>query len=378
MPDPILDEISLTTKFELYPNVIKDCLFLAAPFCAKLRAKALVPFTGGSEMRSTFLYASLLGGAYAKGGPGFNLTKPQTLGGTSFQPKYYEMNITEYLEDIEVENKGPNAVFSLIDTDLRNAMLGMTEMIALDLQQHGQSIVTGVDDNRSLHINGWPEALNDGKTPGWTGDYFTTYGTATRNGVIGAALNSEPYWAGNQDGTVGALTFKVLEETYQSISIGNKEPDLGVGNKQVISLIKERMQPQQRFAQEKDPDFGLHGFRFNNALILKDDLFPSLKYGSARGNGGSFLTSTFTSPAAVGANSNMPTSTSCTVGEVFAWFNTNSWALRISDSARFGFGFTGFKPQIDGTRVAGQILAALNLQCFEPRVAGKQIIGIGS
>lgn len=378
MSDPIYDELNLTTRKEIYPRTIKDCFFLDVPFLAKLRAKALVPFPGGSEMQSTFLYAPLIGGMYKKGGPGFNLTKPQTLAGTTFQPKYYEVNITEYLEDIEVENKGPEAVFSLIDTDLRNAMHTMTEIAALAMQKHGQSVVTGVADDRSGHINGWVEALNDGKTNSWDGNYYTTYGTATRNAVVGAALNSEPYFCGNSDGTTGALTFKVLEETYQSISIGRKEPDLGVGNKQVISLIKERLQPQQRFAQERDPEFGIHGFRFNNAMILKDDLFPSTRYGSSRSTG-SFLPADFTSVASgMGANSNLPASQTIKVGEVFAWFNTNSWAVRISDSPRFGFGFTGFKPQIDGTRVAGQILAALNLQCFEPRVAGKVLYGIGS
>jgi hypothetical protein len=329
-------------------------------------------------MQSTFLYAPLIGGMYKKGGPGFNLTKPQTLAGTTFQPKYYEVNVTEYLEDIEVENKGPEAVFSLIDTDLRNAMHTMTEIVALAMQRHGQAVVTGVNaPSRDGHINGWVEALNDGITPGWDGNYFTTYGGATRNAVIGAALNSEPYFAGNPDGSTGPITFKVLEETYQSISIGRKEPDLGVGNKHVISLIKERLQPQQRFAQEKDPMFGLHGFRFNNAMILKDDLFPSTRYGQSRTTG-SFLPANFTSPATTGTNSNMPTATTIVPGELFCWFNTGCWAVRISDSQRFGFGFTGFKPQIDGTRVAGQILAALNLQCFEPRVAGKQIFGIGA
>ena len=327
-------------------------------------------------MQSTFLYAPLLGGFYKKGGPGFNLTKPQTLAGTTFQPKYMQVNVTEYLEDIEVENKGPQAVFSLIDTDLRNAMHTATEIVALAMQKHGQGIVTGVADDRTGSINGWVEAMNDGKTASWDGNYFTTYGTATRNAVIGSALNSEPYFVGNTDGTPGALTFKVLEETYQSVSIGRKEPDLGVGNKQVISLVKERMQPQQRFTQERDPYFGASGFRFNNAMILKDDLFPSLRYGQSRPTG-SFLTADFTSPGTVGANSNMPTTTTIKAAEVFCWFNTNTWALRISDSPRFGFGFTGFKPQIDGTRVAGQILAALNLQCFEPRL-NKQILGIGS
>jgi hypothetical protein len=378
MPDPIYDELNLTTLKEIYPRVVKDNFFLDTPFLAYLRAKALVPFSGGSEMQSTFLYAPLIGGAYAKGGPGFNLTKPNTLAGTTFQPKYYEVNVTEYLEDLEVENKGPQAVFSLIDIDLRNAMTTMTEIVALAMQRHGRSVVTGIAQDRSLHINGWVEAMNDGITPSYDGNYYTTYGGATRNGVVGSAINSEPLWVGDQAGNAGPITYAVLEESYSSVSIGRKEPDLGVGNKHVISLIKERMQPQQRFAQERDPVFGINGFRFNNAMILKDDLFPSKRYGvSGRAGGQSSAVANFTSPATVGTNSNMPTSTSCDPGEVFVWLNTSTWAMRISDSARFGFGFTGFKPQIDGTRVAGQILAALNLQCFEPRL-NKQLFGIAA
>jgi hypothetical protein len=373
--DPIYDEINLTTLKEIYPRVIKDQFFLDTPFLAYMRAKALVPFSGGSEMQSTFLYAPLIGGNYRKGGT-FNLTKPQTLAGTTFQPKYYYTNVSEYLEDIEVENKGPQAVFSLIDTDLRTAMHTLSVIVALDMQRHGQAVVTGVADDRSGAINGWAEAMNDGKTASWDGNYFTTYGTATRNAVIGSALNSEPFWCGDASGNTGQINFSILEETYQSVAIGRKEPDLGVGNKLVISLIKEKMQPQQRFAQEKDPQFGIHGFRFNNAMILKDDYFPSVRYGYSGSLGNSTVAS-FTSPAAVGANSNMPTSTTLQAGEVFAWFNTSTWAVRITDSKQFGFGFTGFKPSQNSTRVSGQILAGLNLQCFEPRL-NKMLLGIGS
>jgi len=375
MADPIYDEINLTTLKEIYPRVIKDNFFLDTPFLAYMRAKALVPFGGGSEMQSTFLYAPLIGGSYQKGA-NFSMVKPQTLAGTTFQPKYYETGVIEYLEEIEVENKGPNAVFSLIDTDLRNAMHTISVIVALDMQRHGQSVVTGVSDSRVGKINGWVEAMNDGKTPGWDGNYFTTYGTATRNAVISDTLNSEPYWCGDQSGATGPITFSVLEETYQSCAIGRKEPDLGVANKAVLSYIKERIQPQQRFAQERDPVFGIHGFRFNNAMMLKDDYFPSLRYGKNDARLGNWLTSTFSSPSTVGSNSNMPASTTCTVGEVFCWFNTSTWAVRISDSRQYGFGFTGFVPAQDNTRVAGRILAALNLQCFEPRL-NKQLIGIG-
>ena len=57
----------------------------------------------------------MIGNAYARG-DNFNITKRQTLAGAVFDPKFYEVSIPEYLEDLEVLNKGPlAAVFSLID-----------------------------------------------------------------------------------------------------------------------------------------------------------------------------------------------------------------------------------------------------------------------
>ena len=75
---------------------------------------------------------------------------------------------------------------------------------------------------------------------------------------------------------------------------------------------------QQRFAQERDPYWGVTGFRFNNAIFLKDDYFPSLKYGQNDPNLGNWLTSTFayTAPATV-ANNFPTTNVTLTVGEVW-------------------------------------------------------------
>ena len=350
--------------------------FLDTPFLAYLRAKSLTDFTGGANTRFTFLYNPMIGSAYARG-DNFNITKRQTLAGAQFDPKLYQVSVPEYLEDLEVLNKGPLAVFSLIDTDLANAMHTISAIIAVALARHGQVSGTGISDSRPKEINGWEEAINDGVTPGWDGNYFTTYGTALRNGVIGSALNSVPLWCGTQAGATAPITYQLLEESYQTASIGREEPDLGVSNKAVYAYIKERIQPQQRFAQERDPYFGVSGMKMNSAMIMKDDYFPSLKYGKNDPNIGNWLTSSFTSPSTVGSGSNMPTSTSCTVGEVFVWYNTKKWLMRISNSSLFGFGFTGFKPAQDNTRVVGQILAALNLECVAPRLQ-LQLLGIGA
>lgn len=373
MPDPILDEINLTTHKEIYPTVIEDNFFLDTPFEAYLRARSLVPFGGGAFMQNTFLYAPMIGGSYAKGA-NFNITKRQTLAGTVFDPKYYEVSVPEYKEDIQVLNKGPLSVFSLIDTDLRNAMNTISAIIAVALSLHGQAAGGSIVGNRPNDINGWIEAMNDGVTNGWEGSIFTAYGTAPRNAVIGSALNSVPQWLGTALGGVAPITYQAMEEMYQTASIGRAEPDLIVGNKAVYAFIKERIQPQQRFAQERDPYFGVSGMRMNSAMILKDDYFPSLKYGRNDPDLGNYLTSTYTSAAAPAPASGMPGNTVLTVGEVLAMFNTKKWLFRVSDDPEFGFGWSGFVPAQDNTRVVGQVKAAVNLQCVAPRL---NIYGFG-
>jgi len=93
--DPILDEINLTTLKEIYPDAVEDNFFLDSPFMAHLRRKCMVPFTGGAFMQTVFIYAPLIGGPYARG-QNFNINKPQTLSGTEFDPKYYEVSVVAY------------------------------------------------------------------------------------------------------------------------------------------------------------------------------------------------------------------------------------------------------------------------------------------
>jgi hypothetical protein len=375
VPDPILDEINLTTLKEIEPRVITDNFFLDTPFQAYLRAKALVPFGGGAFTQAVFLYAPMIGGAYARGAS-FNITKRQTLAGTLFDPKFYEVSVPEFKEDIQVLNKGPLAVFSLIETDLRNAVNTISAITAIDMSLHGQAAGSGIVGNRPNNINGWIEALNDGVTPGWEGSIFTSYGTQPRNGVITNKLNSVPVWGGTSTGATAPITYGLLEELYQTASIGRKEPDLEVMNKALYAYIKERIQPQQRFAQERDPYFGVSGMRHNSAMILKDDYFPSLKYGQNDPDLGNWLTSTFTSPGTVGSGSNMPTSTTINVGEVLAMFNTADWLFRISDDPEYGGGFSGFVPAQDNTKVVGQTKLNCNLECVSPRT-NLQAFGFG-
>ena len=361
--DPLLDPINETTLPEVNQDAIEDEFFLSSVFQAHLRSKCLVPFEGGAFMRNLQLYAPLIGGAYPKGIGGFNLTKPLTISSNIFDPRYYVVMVIEYLEDISVLNTGDLAVFSLLETDMANAYLTMSTIMALDLQQNGQVAP------RTINMNGWPEFLNNGVDPSYDGNAYATYGTAQRNGAIGAALNGNTYWLGQASGA-GTIQYAAINAMYITAKRGQDEPDLFTMNKPLNNFVENRIQQQQRFGQEgagvRDPFFGAMGFRFKNLIVMIDDYFPSsfAAYGKTNNPGGSNLTGVFTTPATT--LSNFPVNTSVTVGEVGCMFNLSRIAFRLSASSEFGFMPTDFIRAPDNTRVASQLKAAVNVEDVAP------------
>lgn len=369
MADPILDEINLTTLPEINDAAIEDNFFLAGVLQAHLRSKCLVPFTGGAFTRNTFLYNPLYGGAYPRGLGGFNMNKPNTLGGTVFDPRYYCVMIIEYLEDIDVLNTGDLSVFSLMETDVANSYQTISAIMALDIQQNGQS-----GSRSGVNINGWVEAYNDGQCPSWDGNIYTTYGTAPRNGNVRKALNGNVYWGGNPDGTAGTIVYPQFNAMYSLCRRGGVEPDLIVGNKPIITFVENRLQPQQRYGVDggyvRDPYYGARGFRFKNAIVMEDDYFPS-SFGypysdSSNGGLGNNLTGTFTSPNVANLPNNFPQNKTLTVGEPLLFLNTSRIKFRVSNSREFGFNPTDFIRTPDTTRIASQLKAAVNMEVTAP------------
>lgn len=379
-PTAVINALSAVTTEVIWPKQITDNFFKAIPFFSYLRDKAITPWSGGLYLQYAFLYNALIGGSYAPG-QSFNIDMVDTVSGMQFRERYYEVNITKSLEEINVRNRGPAAVFSLLDTDMRNAMMTITTQIAIGAWRHGQvagGTAATVADDRRNDINGISEALNDGTVYSWDGNIFTVYGGQTRNGTIGDTLNSVPRWMGLVGGTPGKITYDVLENMYQDASQGNLAPDLAVTSKRGIACIKNAMQVQQRFQQETDPRYGFEGMRLNKMLITKDDYCPSAAppngYGKNDPRLGNYLTGTITNGLSGSAATNpggFPSSgeaATLTVGEVIFMLNTDTWVLPVADDPLYQFGFTGLKWAQDNTMVSGQVLAALNLQCVAPRL----------
>ena len=239
----------------------------------------------------------------------------------------------------QVFNKGPEAVFRLVDSRLQNAALTMSAILAIALYNDG------ISASRSLQLNGLAEALNDGSNNSWNGSAFSTYGTLTRNGVIGSALNSP--MTSPTAAVSGPITYKLLEEAYNSVVIGDEFPNLMVTTNLGMSYIKEKFQPQWR-VETQDPNIGFNGVKFNQAMVIQSQYAPGTVAPSDSTNLG------WTTYAS---------------GETIWFLNTKYFRLYVTDDPEFGFGFTGFKPAQDTLVVAGQYLFTGNMTCQAPRLS---------
>lgn len=368
-----LDQITVATKryIRKTPALI-DMVFNKGPLAAYARLNNREDFPGGNRIDEDFIYDGMIGGPYAKGKE-FDISEPQVEQAAQFNMKFFEVNITLSKEDVQVLNKGENAAFKLIESRTRNAYMTLGNHFEIAMY------LNGINANYTPNFNGLPEALNDGSTASWDGNTYAAYGTITRGGAVGAALNSIPV---NVGGAIQLTGSNGLEQTYDDACYGGDEyePNIGVTTHRAYSFIKEKFQTQQRFNDTQDPKINFNGMKFNMATLMKSRYVPGQHL---------FTSSGTNDPIAVGFIRQMSNGAlvaypapsggypaSDGFSESLFWINARKPFMNfyISDDPEFGMGFTGFKPGQGNTKIAGQVLCSCQMT-WAPRYH-KQLYGI--
>lgn len=381
MSDPLLNELNTTTLYSIYPDVLEDNYFRNAPLLMAIRnSKAYVPWDDGPYSQVTFAYRGTVG-AWFTSGATFNTGKVPMLGSMNFVPRFVYDNVTEDLIEVDVFNRGRGKVFDLVDTHLALALNTINARVDIGLYRHGQASSAQVLDDRSAFTNGLTEAYNDGVTMSWDGNIYPLYGGATRQASVynptSNTLSSIPYFVGGQ------ISYSILLDNYLRCCRGNDHPDLAVMNKPAFGYCIEKLQPQQRFAQEPEPHWGFQSFKFMGMRLIIDDYAPSHAItatppgeGVNDGNIGNYSTSaSVTLQGSPSGGSNLTGAGPFDAGEVIFMVNTNHLLMRIPVSPLWQFGFTGFMRPPDSLRLSGQILAGATIYTGAPW-SGKILWGI--
>lgn len=380
--DPLYGEIEATNLESIRKNVVFNNLFVDTPFQAKLRVAGVWdPFLGGNGMFEGFIYGRPQGQAVSPG-QSVTVTRQQMNTGMKFQPKAYASWIP--LDDWELDdgsgtggvvNSGP----AMIANQYQILMEALTEMIntmvEMDSFRHGQAAsgapggsTSGVSDNRILNSNGLSEALNNGYDNSWDGNIFNLYGSNTRNGVIGYALNSVPLFLGTSTGGTGQIDFNALMRMWAQCKVTGGAPDLGITNVLGFVAIANALDAQRRDVSNTKHDIKWDGLTFNGVDIYADPLAPSALAGdflplgvptSKSGNNtlvdgsgkstqtGTFSTGQFTSGGYAGGGSNvlvsptgsnLPSNQTITVGEVLLFLESSSFKIRPTNKKGWNYG----------------------------------------
>jgi hypothetical protein len=346
-----LDEVNTTVTKEIEPGVV-DGYFRAGPLIAMCKSRFSRKWIG-PQIQENFMYKPMKGGAYRKG-TSFDITRRQTRTGLLFGPRYYQVGVTEFLEDLEVELAGPRAAFSVIRTDMAQASLTMSAIMEIAAFHHGQALAA---DDRSMEINGLEEAFNNGTTASWAGNIFPSYGGQTRLDVSPAL--DPPAGLIPQDLGGQPISYRVLRHSYFSCIIGNEAPTIGITTNRCMGYIAENFLPHQ-IIDTTQPEINWPGMKFDKATITMSQYCPG----------------------ADGVN-DVDLGSYNAANETFWWLNFGPQGddafirLYIAQSRKFAFGFTGFKGARQDNQVAGQILFAGNLTVKALRLS-RVISGIGS
>jgi hypothetical protein len=328
-----LDDVNTVTTKEIMPGVV-DGYFKGGPCIAMCKARFTRKWIG-PQIQENFMFKPMKGGAYKKGAT-FNTDRRQTRTGLLFTPRYYEVNVTEFLEDLEVEMAGPRAAFSVIRTDMQQAALTMSAILEIAFYRHGQALP---GDDRSAEINGIEEGYNDGINASWAGNVFPSYGGQTRVDVQ-PALNPP---VGLIQPLNTTMSYRVLRHSYFSCVIGNEAPGVGITTNRLMGFIAENFLPHQ-IIDTTQPEINWPGLKFDKATIMMSQYAPG-QDGVNDPDLGNYLAT----------------------GETFAWLNFGPQGddayirLYIAQSSKFAFGFTGFKGAREDNQVAGQLLFGGNL-----------------
>lgn len=364
---------AITNKV-INPSAIEDLVFRNAVLLAYTRKNAFEVYTGGVSMDNAFLNNAMNGGAFAKGEP-LSTDVVEPIAGQTFPPRTYYTAVAHYLENLAI-NRGPAAVFKALSVKHRAAMNTINNIFNIALYRHGQATTTGIiSGDRITQTNGLDEALNDGVTQGPWGDYFISYAGQSRANTteLAEGYYSVPYFCGNATtGAAGEINYSKMLAAYLRAVKGSRKPNIALTSKSGWGFIATKIQAQQIFQFNAnfgtDAYYGADSIKFMGCDIMIDEYCPSTIDGKNDPKLGNYLLAPFTAAATNQQTlpGKMPTSGTIDPGEVIYWLNTEPLKFRLSDHPLFNFGWKGYVPQANGTKIVGDILAMGTLEYRAP------------
>lgn len=247
MANPNYDEILSTTLANHMPRLV-DNVFSARPLVYFLKKAGQVRVVnGGNKIVLPLMYGqNSTAGSYSAY-DSISIT-PQT-GITAAEYNWKQYAATIAISGIEeAQNSSEEAIIDLLEAKTFQAEETITEQMD---QMFIQSDGTG----------------NSGKD--WLGlEILVRDATATVGGID---ASTDSWWESYVEGTAGSLDLASMRTAYNSVAVGNDQPNVILTEQTLFEAYEDLLQSQERFMDASTADGGFQNLLFKGAPVVYDD-----------------------------------------------------------------------------------------------------------
>jgi hypothetical protein len=284
--DPLYNDRDSASRDLVRYGLIFDNFGTNFPLMGLLRTAGVTDVLfQGTGVENAFIYDYANGSATQ---PGSTITpqRKQMATDSKFDERFYQANLPVEETVYKLYNApGDTQKFSQDDLDTYCLTKKIESMLEMDAYRHGQpaagsagGAATGVADDRFDCMNGFDEAFNNAVDPSPFGNVYNLYGYITRNGVVGQAYNSTPFYCGTPTGAAASITWPVLQGAIAQLSVVGAKAKAGFvgpfGWGAIAVMLRQSAVIQQLNVAE-GTDFGWRSINFTGITIHEDPLAPS-------------------------------------------------------------------------------------------------------
>ena len=249
MPNANYDTILSTTLANHMPKLV-DNIFSARPFVYFLKqAGQIRTISGGSKIVLPLLYAQ--NGTAASYSAYDSITTTAQTGITAAEYNWKQYAATISISGIEeAQNNSEEQIINLLEAKTFQAEESITEKF----------------DEMFITSDGTGNSNKD-----WLGLAKLVKDSASTN-IGGINQATDTWWApGHKNITAGALTLAQMRTAYNTVSVGNDQPNVILTTRTLFEKYEDLLQPQERFMDSKTADGGFQNLLFKGAPIVYDN-----------------------------------------------------------------------------------------------------------
>lgn len=251
------DEL-LSTTLANYVPTLEDNIFTARPlFYALTNGQTIRRVSGGVKIVTPIIHGLNTTAKAYTGTDSLDVTQPDNVSAAEYDWKQFSASIV--INGIEeAKNNGEAEIIDLLEGRIMAAEESIIEQ--MNSMMHTASATTDADANM---------VISTGGSRAWNGlpDLVDSVGTV---GGIDPTATGNGFWASYEESTDTALTVAQMRTAYNSVSVGNDQPNLVLTTQTLYEKYEDLMDANMRYTDTEFADAGFQNLLFKGAPVTFD------------------------------------------------------------------------------------------------------------